>query len=61
MDQEKAISSPPSSSPNFCTCPSDSEREVWEPPFERWLRLADDLLREWPSRKRHDATSEPLF
>ena len=24
------------------------EVEVWEPPFERWLRLADDLLRDWP-------------
>jgi hypothetical protein len=21
--------------------------EFWEPPFERWLRLADDLLRNW--------------
>jgi hypothetical protein len=23
------------------------EFEVWEPPFERWLRMADDLLRDW--------------
>jgi len=22
--------------------------ELWEPPFERWIRLADDLLRDWP-------------
>lgn len=22
--------------------------ELWEPPFERWLRLADHLLRDWP-------------
>ncbi len=22
--------------------------DVWEPPFERWMRLADDLLRDWP-------------
>ena len=21
------------------------EMELWEPPFERWMRLADDLLR----------------
>jgi hypothetical protein len=28
--------------------PSDPELELWEPPFERWLRLADDLLRDWP-------------
>jgi hypothetical protein len=27
---------------------SDPELELWEPPFERWLRLADDLLRDWP-------------
>lgn len=23
--------------------------ELWEPPFERWLKLADDLLRDWPA------------
>ena len=23
------------------------ELEPWEPPFERWVRLADDLLRDW--------------
>jgi len=28
--------------------PSGSELELWEPPFEPWLRLADDLLRDWP-------------
>lgn len=27
-----------------------SEMEVWEPPFERWLKLADDLLRDWSSK-----------
>lgn len=27
---------------------SPPEVELWEPPFERWLRLADDLLRDWP-------------
>jgi hypothetical protein len=27
---------------------SGPELELWEPPFERWLRLADDLLRDWP-------------
>jgi hypothetical protein len=48
MDQ--TISSPPASIPNFCTS-SDSDTEVWEPPFERWLRLADDLLREWPNKE----------
>ena len=24
------------------------EAEVWEPPFERWMRLADTLLRQTP-------------
>ena len=24
------------------------DTEAWEPPFERWLKLADDLLRNWP-------------
>ena len=51
MDQDEATNSPMSLIPNFCTSPSDSEREIFEPPFERWLRLADDLLREWPSSK----------
>jgi len=27
------------------------EDEIWEAPFERWLRLADDLLRKWPDDK----------
>jgi hypothetical protein len=27
------------------------ESEVWEAPFERWLRMADDLLRDWPATK----------
>jgi hypothetical protein len=26
----------------------NSEPEVWEPPFERWMQMADDLLRHWP-------------
>jgi hypothetical protein len=52
MDQDKVTSSPPASIPKFRTSPPDSETEVWEPPFERWMRLADDLLREWPSKQR---------
>jgi hypothetical protein len=51
MDQDKAISSPMALIPNVGTPQSDSETEIFEPPFERWLRLADDLLREWPSSK----------
>ena len=28
-----------------------TEVELWEPPFDRWLHLADDLLRDWPAGK----------
>ena len=28
-----------------------SEMDVWEPPFERWIRLADSLLGNVPARK----------
>jgi hypothetical protein len=24
--------------------PQDTDMDVWEPPFERWLRLADSVL-----------------
>lgn len=27
------------------------EAELWEPPFDRWLHLADDLLRDWPATR----------
>jgi hypothetical protein len=27
------------------------DMEVWDPPFERWLKLADDLLRNSPVPK----------
>jgi hypothetical protein len=28
---------------------NNSEMELWEPPFERWMKLADDLLTGWVS------------
>ena len=28
--------------------PADENIELWEPPFDRWLKLTDDLLRNWP-------------
>ncbi len=28
-----------------------SEMDVWEPPFERWIRLADSLLGKVPVRE----------
>jgi hypothetical protein len=27
---------------------TDSDTDLWEPPFERWLRLADSLLGNLP-------------
>ena len=27
------------------------EAELLEPPFDRWLHLADDLLRDWPATR----------
>jgi hypothetical protein len=32
------------SSPVSQEGPLDPEVDLWEPPFERWLRLADSLL-----------------
>ena len=29
-------------------CLGDSDMDLWEPPFERWLRLADSLLGNLP-------------
>ena len=27
---------------------TEQNLESWEPPFDRWLKLTDDLLRDWP-------------
>ena len=35
--EEKLAPVPPGELPGF-------EIEVWEPPFERWMRIADNLL-----------------
>jgi len=37
-----------------------SDLEPWDPPFERWLRLADYLLRDWPSRARVSKNLMPI-
>jgi hypothetical protein len=37
-----------SGSPSQAGLTVDPEVDLWGPPFERWLRLADDLLRDWP-------------
>ena len=40
-----------SGEPNEVNQQLATETEVWEPPFDRWLHLADDLLRDWPKGK----------
>jgi hypothetical protein len=30
------------------TKPTQPTVELWDPPFERWIRMADDMLRDWP-------------
>ena len=45
MDRKIKIGSPESQVPEVST---EVSGEVWEPPFDRWMRLTDDLLRDWP-------------
>lgn len=37
------------------SAPQDPEIEVWDPPFERWLRLADSLLGNIPPGAEPDS------
>jgi len=46
MDRKIKIGSP--KPPQVPTPPPQQPIELWEPPFERWIRMADDLLRDWP-------------
>lgn len=46
MDRKTQIGSP--KPPQVPSTPPQQPVEFWEPPFERWMRLADDLLRDWP-------------
>jgi hypothetical protein len=50
MDRKTQNSSP--ESPKVQKSQYD-QNELWEPPFDRWLKLTDDLLRDWP----HSATN----
>jgi len=45
----RAVNSPTPPESQVSQHPPDGE--AWEPPFERWLKLADDLLRKWPVPK----------
>ena len=51
MDQKIQDHSP--ESPEIHELLTEQNLELWEPPFDRWLRLTDDLLRGWP----HSATN----
>jgi hypothetical protein len=33
--------------PKFALAEHELETDIWEPPFERWMKLADDLLSGW--------------
>jgi hypothetical protein len=46
MDPKNVVSLS-SAPPQFALTESGSETDVWDPPFERWMKLADDLLSGW--------------
>jgi hypothetical protein len=46
MDQNK-VSPPDSPALDIRARHIDSDIDVWEPPFERWMKLADSLLTGW--------------
>ena len=48
MEKKIQPGSPYASSPEVQDSPLQLPIELWEAPFERWLRLADHLLRDWP-------------
>jgi len=35
-------------SPEIHNLQMEQNLELWEPPFDRWLKLTDDLLGDWP-------------
>ena len=48
MDPKNVVSPTSVPPPNFIL-KHEPEVEIWEPPFERWMKLADDLLSGWMS------------
>jgi hypothetical protein len=50
MSLKTAITLPSSPVPDLTDAQHGPEMELWEPPFERWLKLADELLHQWPNR-----------
>jgi hypothetical protein len=51
---------PNPSCPELTDQDSNPTMDIWEPPFERWMKLADDLLRQWPIESR-PTSSRPLL
>jgi hypothetical protein len=45
MDPKNVVSTSSASPPKFLS--KQPEIDIWEPPFERWMKLADDLLSGW--------------
>lgn len=43
----KSVVVPTSVPPPTFLSKQDPEIDIWEPPFERWMKLADDLLSGW--------------
>jgi len=48
MEKEIQPGSPETPSPEVQDPAFQLSFELWEAPFERWMRLADHLLRDWP-------------
>jgi hypothetical protein len=46
MDPKNVVSVSSVPRPNFLS-KQEPEIDIWEPPFERWMKLADDLLSGW--------------
>lgn len=46
MDSNK-VTPPNSPAQDFRVLRKEADMDVWEPPFERWIRLADNLLTGW--------------
>lgn len=47
MDPKNIVSLSSAPPPKIAFAQHELETDVWEPPFERWMKLADDLLSGW--------------
>jgi hypothetical protein len=46
MDSKNVVIQTNAPPPKFLS-KQEPEIDIWEPPFERWMKLADDLLSGW--------------